>query len=393
MLENNLKTHTFTSLPAIVHTSFRVGWWEIKQFLCFLPHWESLLKMQKRITVLGMRKSNWIFAPGLSWNRQLFQRPQQLAIALASEGEQVFYLDVNWEIGNKPKLEEISPNFYLCKAHPIVFGGLASPYLYLLTWSYSPQIWLNKPQIIYDIVDDLSAFQIDQNVLRVQHAKRIRQAKLVIATSVYLEKIFRGECNNFLLCPNGVQFELFAKSHKKIDAEILKIRNMGKPVIGYFGALADWFDDALLTDLAKLRPDLNFVLIGPDLHKSKRNRSWAGMTNVFWLGERSYQDIPASVDGFDVVIIPFKLNAITHAASLIKLYEAFAAGKPVVLTPMEESLRFKEILPATTIAEWSQQIDLALKMKNDKAFVQRIQEIASVHTWQSRARQILSALK
>ena len=35
-----------------------------------------------------------VFAPSLDWERQLFQRPQQLAQALAERGALVFYMQI-----------------------------------------------------------------------------------------------------------------------------------------------------------------------------------------------------------------------------------------------------------------------------------------------------------
>ena len=43
----------------------------------------------------------------------------------------------------------------------------------------------------------------------------------------------------------------------------------------------------------------------------------------------------ASASRFDVEIIPFRLSPLTHATDPVKLYEAAAAGRPVVATPMD----------------------------------------------------------
>ena len=61
-------------------------------------------------------------------------------------------------------------------------------------------------------------------------------------------------------------------------------------------------------------------------------------SNVVFHGERPHGEIPGLRSRFDVEIIPFRLSPLTHATDPVKVYEAAAAGRPVVATPMD-SLR------------------------------------------------------
>ena len=56
--------------------------------------------------------------------------------------------------------------------------------------------------------------------------------------------------------------------------------------------------------------------------------------NVALHGEKPHGDLPALRARFDVEIIPFRLSALTHAVDPVKLYEAAAAGRPIVATRM-----------------------------------------------------------
>jgi len=88
-----------------------------------------------------------------------------------------------------------------------------------------------------------------------------------------------------------------------------------------------------------------------------------------------------------------KLNEITHAASPIKLFEYFAAGKSVIASPVQEIKRYADlVLTATTIEDWSIQIDKALTYTVDVKRRAVFMEAASVNSWDIRASLILEKL-
>jgi glycosyltransferase involved in cell wall biosynthesis len=163
-------------------------------------------------------------------------------------------------------------------------------------------------------------------------------------------------------------------------------------VIGYYGALARWFDYNLLKSVACLRPDLSFVLIGPYYDSTLKSSSLLELPNLFYLGVKPYAQIPAYLRCFDVAMIPFQLNDITHATSPLKLFEYMAGGKPVVVTPMRESLRYPGVLSGKDPAEFAAQLDLALQLRNDSKYIAALDEVARQNTWDARARQLLQAL-
>jgi hypothetical protein len=59
------------------------------------------------------------------------------------------------------------------------------------------------------------------------------------------------------------------------------------------------------------------------------------LPNLVFHGERPHREMPGFRARFDVEIIPFRLSALTHATDPVKLYEAAAAGRMIVATPME----------------------------------------------------------
>ena len=336
-----------------------------------------------------------VFPPSIDWSKQLFQRPQQMAAALAHQGVRVFYFQhrEHWEA---KAFQEIQKGLFLCSAPVEVFWELPgeSLYTYAMTWNCRSAIAPNVQGMIYDHVDDLSVFPGNQARLASDHAAMIKQARLVLASAERLLEQIKSVRQDVLLCPNGVDNEHFAQArsaHIQPPADLAELLTDGKPLAGYIGALARWFDYPLLEAVSRERPDWHFVLIGPD-HDQTLPEQLLALPNVHWLGQKPYQQLPAYLHFFSAALIPFRLNPITHAASPIKLFEYMAAGKAVVSTPIHEATRLPGVLLACNAAEFAAQLDQARLLNTDTGYLAQSTELARQNTWEIRARQIIDAL-
>jgi hypothetical protein len=336
----------------------------------------------------------FILAPSIEWDIPLFQRPQQLALALAGLGALVFYV----EPAHSPAplgFFRLMDNLYLARTPMDVFkiGGRYS--VFVQAWNQRYLKGLRNPRIIYDYIDDLSVFPFNQAKLRRRHNDLLKNAELVLATSSRLHEEASRERPDCLLCPNGVDYHHFSASMNdgaRPPDDLAPIVSTGRPLIGYYGALARWFDFELLREAALSRPNYSFVLIGPDWDGSIRRTALLNVPNVFWLGPKSYWELPKYLRRFDAAMIPFRLNPITHSVSPLKLFEYMAGGKPVVVTAMEESSGYDGVLSAAGPIEFAGQVDAALLIKDDPGFAALIDATARRNTWQTRARSIMEAL-
>jgi hypothetical protein len=335
-----------------------------------------------------------IFPPSLDWNTQLFQRPQQLALAFAAQGALVFYLQPRPEPGIEP-FREVRPGLYLCSVPVEAFDAFDKPLIYLLTWNRKYASAFREPQVIYDYVDEIEVFDGDHNEMRKDHARLVQTSHLVIATAEHLYQQVQPMRADALLCPNGVDYPHFSPDQDKASGapplDLQPIVDAGRPIVGYYGALALWFDFELVISTARSRPDLSFVIIGPD-YDGTLPPALLDLPNVHWLGVKPYVQLPNYVRFFDVATIPFKLNKITHSTSPLKLFEYLAAERPVVITAMHEPMRYPVVLVAHSPAEFCEQIDQALELKDDPDYLQSIRKVAMENTWEARARQILDGL-
>jgi glycosyltransferase involved in cell wall biosynthesis len=337
-----------------------------------------------------------IFAPSLAWYTQLFQRPQQLALALARQGTLVFYIEPKPD-KKAPPFQEMHERMYWCNLPVRIFDGLERPLVYTLTWNYGYLSVFDEPRAIYDFVDDIDVFYGDHDQMRRDHEKLIQSAALMLVTADDLYQQVRKVRPDVVLSPNGVDYEHFARllqpTQTQAPADLAPVLALGKPVIGYYGALARWFDFELLKVLANCRNDLAFVLIGPDYDSTLHPSGILDLPNVHWLGVKSYAELPEYLRYFDAAMIPFQVSKITHATSPLKLFEYMAGGKPVVITPMRESMRYGGVLVADGPEEFSQKLDQALQLRKDPDYLRKIEQVAIENTWDARARQILDELE
>jgi glycosyltransferase involved in cell wall biosynthesis len=366
--------------------------WRIQQRAHISKYQQNL----NEILIQNSRASQVIiFPPGLGWHTHLFQRPQQLAQALSVAGALVFYVEPEHS-GTESGFRKQKNNLFLCHVPLETFALLPRPLVHSITWNYKFTSRFVRPRIIYDFVDHLKVFQGNQKVLQSQHERLLSEAVLVLATAQILYEEVRTTRPDALLCPNAVDFDHFSraagKAGLKAPEDLQPALADNRKLVGYYGALASWFDFELVRKTAQARPEYSFVLIGPEIDSSLRDSGIINLPNIFVLGEKSYLELPEYLRFFDCAIIPFCLNEITHATSPVKMFEYMAAGKPVVATAMQESMRYPLILISQNADNFIQQIDHALELTMDETYPQSLQEMARQNTWEKRAQQIMSAL-
>jgi glycosyltransferase involved in cell wall biosynthesis len=206
------------------------------------------------------------------------------------------------------------------------FDHLISWFLVPHPGSFARQ--LGEELSVYYCVDDYAAFP-GADRAAIQHYDRTLTAgsDCVFFTSQRLCEQRRAERPDGIYSPHGVDFDLF---HQALDPALNvaePLRDLRKPVIGWFGLIAAWVDIALITAMARARPEWSFVLVGlPSVDVSELR----ALPNVLFPGPRPYQTLPQWAKGFDVCIAPYLLNQQLMNANPLKIREYLATGRPVV---------------------------------------------------------------
>ncbi|MGO4896586.1 glycosyltransferase [Clostridium perfringens] len=380
------------------------------QFNCFYEKIKSILELEDFDEII-------VFHASFGWNIEMKQRPQHLAEALSKK--KVLYIyrsDVKND--NIYSIKKIKDNLYVLNLD-----------MYSLNVAFFEAIKsINKPKfvhvyatclnsvdyekiktymdkgfkVIYDFVDELSSeisgYNITSKMIE-DHEKLLRDKEnvLVVSTAKKLKDIankFRGENENNILAPNAVNLEDFKNHGNEIGEKIQPIVNKRKPIIGYYGALAKWFDYKLIEQLAKEREDYEIVLIGMDYDGSYDQSNLKYYSNISYLGMIDYKDLINYSRYFDVCIVPFIKNDITDSTSPLKIFEYMALEKPIVTTDINECKNYESCLISKDYDEFIRNIDKALKLEVDnKEYFNILRREAEENTWDNRAELIKEAIK
>ncbi len=290
--------------------------------------------------------------------------------------------------------EQVEPDLYVCATPPETFKILSKPILLVGSPWFAPLMdWFDQPKIIYDHYDDLqvSAARLED------HQALLSQAQIVLATSRELHRAVSLARPDALLIPNAVDYD-FVQSMRPMPfspppPDLAALLKTGQPLIGYTGALAEWFDYALVAQTAQEHPEWQFVLIGINYDDSLQKSGLLDLPNLHWLGWKPYEELFAYVWRFSIAIIPFEINEITRATSPVKLFEFFACHKPVVATPLAECQQYSGVLVASDPQSFGAQIARALTYREDADFQARLDAIARQNTWAARVAEIRLALQ
>lgn len=347
----------------------------------------------ERVAATGKRPV--VFLPSLAWSETLFQRPHHLAREFANLGHAVVY-DLDGTEDAFHGVREVLPNLFLYGGDRRHLRSLRDPILWAFTYNF-PLVdqFPRGATAVYDWIDDLAVFPHDQVTLHRNHARALREAALVATVARRLHREAQKTRQDAVYLPNAAEYERFADPTvaPAVDPQLRQVAASGRPVAGYYGALARWFDFDLLDRVATLRPDWHFVLIGPDIDGSTTGQAALRRPNVLWLGPRDYRTLPGYLRYFDVATIPFAINDITLATSPLKLYEYFSAGKPVVTTAMPECMEFREVHIARTADEFARALDAARAEGQDRDFRRRVQKLGESNSWAARVREVAALLE
>jgi GT2 family glycosyltransferase/glycosyltransferase involved in cell wall biosynthesis len=353
-----------------------------------------------------------------------FQRPQQLAVQFAEAGHRVFW------ISPSRFLPPSSPNLYALRAvHPgiwevqlraripNIYNGRLSDssvcaiadalsQLYLDAGIAESSVIVELPfwrriglalserhcaQMVYDCMDRWETFPEVGVFTRTEQEPLTHEARPMIVTGQGLHDTYASEDRRPVVIRNGVDFAFF-----KTPSNPGRLESIAGPIVGYYGAIANWFDFDLVEKVARLRPQYSFVLIGgAGLENNVTGKQFSRLRrlpNVHLLGHRPYLEMPDYLAGLDVCTVPFVLNAVTAATDPVKLYEYFSQGKPVVATQMSELSQCGDLVYlAAGAEEFAARIDAALG--EEPSLKQRRIEFAASNTWKTRFEMMDSAIR
>ncbi len=324
----------------------------------------------------------------LTWD-DMRQRPQYLLEALVAHGHPVWFTDPRAARPHKRGEVRIVPDLRSVPGQgPILYVHFAP--------ARQAFEHFTDPVVVYDVLDDLAIYD-DGHLpaterVATHHPALMREADVVTASSPTLVDRHRRERPDLLLLPNGADQRRFATPAPR-PAD-LPPPDPDRPIVGYHGAVGEWLDFALLTEVAQLRPGWRFVLVGPIRPAAQvAAAALARLANVTVLGERPSDAMPGYVQAFDVGAVWFAVDRLTEAVSPLKLYECLAAATPCVSTPIPVARDEPAVRVAADAAGFAAELEAARADAADDVWRARAAATAAAASWHRRVEPLLGRLE
>ena len=339
----------------------------------------------------------------LRWNF-VYQRPQHLLTRFA-RNTKVYYIEEPIVDGEVDFLEVSKPSENLLVIVPHLREGLSeeestakqkellanffieNDITQYYFWYYTPMALgisdhFNPSLVVYDCMDELSAFKFAPQSLKDREKELLRKADLVFTGGYSLYEAKKNRHPDVHAFPSSIDVEHFYKA-RLYSIDPADQESIPHPRIGYFGVIDERMDLNLIEGIARRKPDWHIVMVGPVAKIS--NDTLPKLPNIHYLGMKSYNELPAYISGWDIAMLPFAHNESTRYISPTKTPEYLAAGKPVISTPIIDVLRQYGrnglVNIAGTPEEFVRVASLELENNDREDWLEQVNEFLSHNSW------------
>ncbi len=347
----------------------------------------------------------------LRWNF-VFQRPQHLLTRCAQSRRTFFVEEPIFQPDISAHLEIQNPVRNIWVVVPQLPAGLGESEINSIQQNLIDELMLDyqieqyicwyytsmaisfthhlKPlTVIYDCMDELSAFKGASPALKERESHLFQRADLVFTGGQSLYEAKRDHHPHVYAFPSSVDVDHF-KQARSITTDPVDQAGIPHPRLGFYGVIDERMDLELLAGIAEARPDWHLVMIGPVVKIDPEHLPQ--QANIHYLGSKDYSELPYYLAGWDLAMLPFARNESTRFISPTKTPEYLAAGKPVISTSIQDVIRpygqQQMVQIADTVAEFV--VTAELLMEQDlqaTGWVDRVdaflEQISWDRTWTS----------
>jgi glycosyltransferase involved in cell wall biosynthesis len=338
----------------------------------------------------------------------VFQRPQHLMTRLAEHYRILIVEEPVYHEGQAHlKKTAVAPNITVCQPHTAIhahgFHDDQIPTLQtlladLLPEGEKPVVWFYTPMalpllqsfepslVVYDCMDELAAFRNAPKQLLQRESALLNIADLCFTGGPSLYNSKKDRHANAHCFSSSVDARHFQKA---LDREYSHPDQAGipHPRLGFYGVIDERFDTELIREMAAARPDWQIVLVGPVVKIDPTHLPQAA--NIHYMGQRTYEELPKFLAGWDVCLLPFALNESTKFISPTKVLEYMAAELPSVSTPITDvKVPYGDVVAiAETPAEFIAACDrmLGATAEQKAALAERMRAIVANTSWDKTA--------
>ncbi|MDB5140867.1 MAG: glycosyl transferase [Mucilaginibacter sp.] len=354
---------------------------------------------------------NMICFSHLRWDF-VFQRPQHLLTRL-SESLKVFFIEEPiYDAAGKDYYTYLSRGENIVVMVPHIKSGLtanenraALKRLFdkfmenknladHVFWYYTPMALefsrkYNPELTVFDCMDELSAFKFAPEELKTLEKELLKKADIVFTGGYSIYEAKKNQHANIYPFPSSIEKEHFAK------ARGLEKKENGKIKLGFYGVIDERFDIDLIKGIADARPEWEIILIGPvvkiDPVTLPKNK------NIYYLGSKTYQELPEQLATWDIALIPFLLNESTRFISPTKTPEYLAAAKPVISTPIRDVVnpygKNKLVHIGSNASDFIEAAEKELRNRQKDKWLNQVDAFLALNSWDKTSNQMLDLMK
>ena len=269
-------------------------------------------------------------------------------------------------------------------------------------WYYTPMALpftehLSPEFIVYDCMDDLSAFKFAPPELTIREKQLLHMSDVVFTGGHSIYEAKKDTHHNIHPFPSSIDKVHFGMA-RTISNDPADQAHIPHPRFGFSGVIDERMDIELIAKVAAARPDWHFVMIGPVVKIDPA--SLPKGDNIHYLGGKDYKDLPSYIAGWDIAVIPFAMNESTKYISPTKTPEYLAGGKPVISTPIRDVIRpygdNNLVHIASNAEEFIVCAEKELKKRGRKTWLNKVDAFLAGNswdrTWSQMVRQIENVL-
>ncbi len=346
----------------------------------------------------------------------VFQRPQHLMTRLAKHHKIIFIEEPVFDEGaSHLKSYQAAPNVTVVQPHtPVQAVGfhddqipllqpllaeLAPPGDNPIVWFYTPMALpllqaLHPSLVVYDCMDELSAFKNAPKQLLQRETALLSIADVVFTGGPSLYEAKKTRHANAHCFSSSVDVAHFGQALDR-STEHAGLAHIPRPRLGFYGVIDERFDAGLIGALADAHPEWQLVMVGPVVKIDPA--SLPQRPNIHYLGQKSYDDLPKFLAGWDVCLLPFAMNESTRFISPTKVLEYMAAELPVVSTPIADVVKPYGAIVAIAAAapEFIRACEEALALSPERraAMIDQMRDVVKTTSWDRTAEQMVALMR
>jgi glycosyltransferase involved in cell wall biosynthesis len=273
-----------------------------------------------------------------------------------------------------------------------------------IAYVFHPLFWpyvqgLARCRVVYHADDRFTAMRASPSEMaEIVHFERAlceRADRIFAVTPGVAKGLGEGAAGKTVIVPNGADAERYQSAlGSAVPADLAAIP---RPRIAYAGSLNEKIDFALIARLARARPNIQWLLIGPvwserQLSSFTRARlaECRQQANVRFLGVKDYRDLPAYCAHVDANAMFYRTDGDGWWRDIypLKLHECLATGRPLLSSDVVSVREFADVVMlCRSDDEWLAAVDAAVSEHGVGSPPARI-AVARANCWDQRIDQI-----